>query len=1104
MAESNRQRIGKALDLLKDGLYPFVEREMKAKYQDQWRNRAAESFKNREASDLNWQDAYTLLHIMWHNWNNVFSTTLGSFQRSLVAELRDVRNRWAHQESFSTDDADRALDSIHRLLQDVSAPQAQVVDEMKHELRRITYEERARRESHKLANSMLEGGAGGGFKPWRDVVTPHRDVASGKYQQAEFAADLWQVYMDQFSEKSSLNPEYANPREFFRRTFLTEGLRRLLVATLRRLDGSGGDPVIELQTNFGGGKTHSLLALFHLFSNDTPASDLAGVDQLVAEASCTPAANVKRVVLVGTKLQPSGIIKPDGMIINTLWGELAYQLGGMEAYNLIRDSDKNSTNPGASLIELLQRYRPCLILVDEWVAYARQLYNKYDLPSGSFDTQFTFAQTLTEAVKSVNGTMLVVSIPQSDNELGGEAGKIALDRLQNAMGRIEAPWRPATEKESFEIVRQRLFQPITEEQKFRQRDAVIKKFMEIYRTNQSEYPSEVNDPGYEVLMKLSYPVHPEVFKRLYMEWSSLDKFQRTRGVLRLMAAVISNLWENNDKNLLILPASIPVYAVLAEFRKYLDEPWSAVVEKDIDGPSSLPMEIDQKIQNLGRYSACRRVARTIFMGSAPVVAAAGRGLDISRIKLGCVQPGESSATFSDALRYLLDESTHLYSDHSRYWYSTQPTVNRLAMDRAKQCRQEDVFEEIKRRLKTERNKPGDFAGIHPCPNSSGDVTDEKETRLVILGPEYPHISGNDQISKAKQFAENILQKRGNAPRIYRNTLVFLAADYNKRLSELEQSVRNYLAWCSIKSEKEELNLDTRQINLTEKRVEEACDTVDERISETYTLLLAPEMKNHKDRDYSWKTIRCKGGDSITVRASKKLEQEGLLYTQMGGDVLRYWLDNIPLWRGDHVKVTELVEDFATYLYLPKIKDNSVILKAIKDGVNRPTWASKGFGYAELYSQETAEYKGIKVGEPITPRLDNNCVLIKPQVALKLINHQSNLSSMPGISTATTAKETEGTRQVPGAEETTTGVSVATPKKRRFHGSVVLDKLQLGRDASRINEEIIRHLSRYYDSKIEITLHINAEIPNGISEDDVRTITENCRTLRFKDFDFEHN
>ncbi|MCC7103636.1 MAG: DUF499 domain-containing protein, partial [Chloroflexi bacterium] len=728
MAITNYERVGKALELLKDGLRPFVERELRAALGKYWITEATSAWRN----DLVWPegedeprlDAAAVLRLLVDQWNAVFRRTLGQAERSLVFELRDVRNRWAHQNAFSGDDTYRALDSAARLLTAVSAPQAAEVERMKLELLRLRFDEQVRSEKRKSAGTTVDSPLTGSITPWREVVSPHRDVASGHYQQAEFAADLWQVHLGQGSD------EYRDPAEFFRRTYLTESLKRLLTGAVQRVAGSGGDPVVQLQTNFGGGKTHSMLALYHLFGG-TPPTELPGVDEVLQEASASTLPRARRVVLVGNKISPGNpATKPDGTVVRTLWGELAWQLGGREAFERVRYDDERATSPGDALRKLFDSYGPCLVLIDEWVAYARQLHEQSDLPAGSFETQFSFAQALTESARLAKGCLLVISLPASDTagsphtqaddaEVGGQRGREALERLRNVIGRLEASWRPASAEEGFEIVRRRLFEPLVEQSQFVARDTVAQTFFDYYRQQRQELPPEASEADYEKRLKAAYPIHPEVFDRLYTDWSTLLKFQRTRGVLRLMAAVIHSLWEKGDRNPLILPASIPIDdpRVQFELTRYLSDNWVPVIEKDVDGPSALPPRIDGEVSNLGKLSACRRVARAIYLGSAPTAGVANRGLEDRRIKLGCVMPGETPAIFMDGLRRLAASATFLYQDGPRYWYATQPTVTKLAEDRAAQLERDPdaVARELEQRLRADLRRTGDFDRIHALP-----------------------------------------------------------------------------------------------------------------------------------------------------------------------------------------------------------------------------------------------------------------------------------------------------------------------------------------------------------------------------------------------------
>ena len=740
MAITNQERVGKALELLKDGLGPFVEREL----QDKIKARGVHMDTIRRFVDdphltdkpIEQWDVAALLKLMWETWNDVFRNVLGRAERSLVNEIRDQRNSWAHQDSFSSDDADRTLDSIARLLTAVSASQADEVNRMKMELRRLIFEEQARSERRRGAGTTVESQATGSLKPWREVVAPHRDVASGGYQQAEFAADLWQVHIGEGTD------EYRNPVEFFRRTYLTESLKGLLSGAMQRLSGQGGDPVVELQTNFGGGKTHSMLALYHLFSG-MPTSELLGIDDLIASAEIAARPDhVKRVVLVGNKISPGNpSAKEDGTVVRTLWGELAWQLGGKAAFDKVRQDDERATNPGDPLRELMNEYGPCLILIDEWVAYARQLHDDADLPAGSFETHFSFAQTLTESARAANSCLLVISLPSSDTatsphaqgedeEVGGLRGRAALARLKNVIGRVESSWTPASTEEGFEIVRRRLFEPLSDREQFTARDNVSRTFADFYRAQQQEFPTECRDADYERRLRAAYPIHPEVFDRLYTDWSALVKFQRTRGVLRLMAAVIHSLWDRGDRNPLIMPAHIPIDDphVRNELTRYLSDNWTPIIEADVDGPNALPQRIDGEVANLGKFSATRRVARTVYLGSAPTTSVANRGIEDRRIKLGCAMPGETPAIFGDALRRLSTQATFLYQDGPRYWYSTQPTVTKLAEDRADQFRRDPapVVAEIEQRLRADLRTAGDFQRLHTVPQSGADIPDDME------------------------------------------------------------------------------------------------------------------------------------------------------------------------------------------------------------------------------------------------------------------------------------------------------------------------------------------------------------------------------------------
>ena len=727
------------------------------------------------------------------------------------------------------------------------------------------------------------------------------------------------------------------------------------------------------------------------------------------------------------------------------------------------------------------------------------------MPAGSFETQFTFAQALTESAKLAGNCLLVISLPASDTtgsphtqsddvEVGGIRGREALERLRNVIGRLESSWRPATAEEGFEIVRRRLFEPIPGNL-YKQRDVTARAFADVYRAQSAEFPPECKDSDYEKRIQAAYPIHPEIFDRLYADWSTLVKFQRTRGVLRLMAAVIHSLWEKGDRNPLILPSTIPIddARVQSELTRYLSDNWAPIIEKDVDGPSSLPLKIDAEQPNLGKLHATRRVARTIYLGSAPTAAAAHRGLEDRRVKLGCVMPGESPAVFGDALRRLAATATYLYQDGPRFWYSTQPTVTKLAEDRTGQLKRDPdkVAQELDERLRLDLRTTGDFSRIHPLPRSGSDVPDDLDSRLVVLPAEHSYTKEAD--CAALTAAQAILESRGNTPRLFRNTLVFLAAD-KVRLQDLDEAVRKFLAWKSILGEKDTLNLDPHQVRQAETQKQSADGVVTARLPETYQWLLVPEQVNPQ-APISWQAVRLSGGDSLAARASKKLRSDETLVTTLGSTILRKHMDDVPLWRGDHASVKQLVEDFGRYLYLPRVAGPEVLVQAMRDGVALLTWQSDTFAYAESYDEAGGRYPGLRCGEVVSLSADRPGLLVKPGVASTQMTAEAPAPS-PDSGPDT------GTTPTPDPDTSPDPTPQPERKLRRFHGTVTLDPTRVGRDASRIADEVIAHLSGQVGAEVEVTLEIEATLPDGASDQIVRTVTENSRTLKFTSHGFE--
>ena len=460
-------------------------------------------------------------------------------------------------------------------------------------------------------------------------------------------------------------------------------------------------------------------------------------------------------------------------------------------------------------------------------------------------------------------------------------------------------------------------------------------------------------------------------------------------------------------------------------------------------------------------------------------------------------PGESPAVFGDALRRLAAAATYLYQDGPRFWYATQPTVTKLAEDRADQLKREPVPDkvahELDERLRADLRKTGDFDRIHPLPRSGADVPDDLDARLVVLPAEHSY--SKEPGSAAEAAAKAILESRGNTPRLYRNTLVFLAAD-KMRLQDLYEALRRFLAWESILAEKDALNLDPHQVRQAETQKQAADGAVTARLPEAYQWLLVPEQSK-PDSPITWQAVRLSGSDALAVRASKKLRSDDSLVTSLGSTILRMRLDEVPLWRGDHVAVKQLVEDFARYLYLPRLAGSEVLVRAIRDGISLLTWQSDTFAYAESYDEGAARYPGLRGGQMASIAAESAGLLVKPEVARKQMDAERVKTTEEGLTAGPTTGGALGPDAVSGESS-----APAPAQPKRFHGGVILDPTRVGRDAGRIADEVIAHLVGLVGSKVRVTLEIEAEIPDGTPDNVVRTVTENSRTLKFTSQGFE--
>ncbi|EJO92029.1 hypothetical protein A471_20069 [Ectopseudomonas mendocina DLHK] len=944
------------------------------------------------------------------------------------------------------------------------------------------------------------------LKPWREIAEPHEDVRKGTFVQAEFAADITRVHT------GTASPEYQNPALFFERTFITEGMALLLDSVVKRLAGKGGDPVIQLQTAFGGGKTHTMLAVYHLASGKVPASEMPGIPNIIDKAGVSELPRARIAVLDGIKASPNQPVQHGSVQVHTLWGDLAWQLGGEEGYALVASADQSGTSPGKDVLEqVLKLHSPCVILVDELVAYIRQFEEGKALSGGTFDSNLSFIQALTEALKAVPTAVMLASLPESEKEAGSQRGVRALESLSHYFGRVQALWKPVGTEEAFEIVRRRLFSNISDRLSA---EKVCRTFADYYIANSAEFPAETQESRYYERLLHAYPIHPEVFDRLYEDWSTLENFQRTRGVLKMMAKMIFSLWKDGNNDPLIMPGSLPLADPDSrnEVTYYLPPGWDPVMERDIDGPRAETVAIENQNARLGSVQACRRTARTIFLGSAPTTSGQVlRGIELMRIMLGTVQPGQQVGLFKDALRSLLDKLHYLNNANNHYWFDTRPNLRREMEERKKRYKdKEDVFPAIRKRAQ-ESFAGGLFGGIHVFTDSV-DVPDDWQLRLVVLSPDAGYSKSGT--SQAIVKAGEILKNRGDQPRGKQNRLIFLAAEQDN-VSRLKDQVRTMLAWESIVNDYKDnrITLDNLMARNATASLDQAKEALKRMIRETYKWLLAPVQTAVAGRglsDIQWEHFPVNpGAANLTQEIERVLKENELLITEWApyhlANMLKTWF-----WKDDvkEVVAQEVWQKSCCYLYLPRLRDSTVFLNTLSVGLESGDF----FGVAQ--GKDGDRYLGFVFAKSALVTLDA-CEIIEPSTAAAYAEKLRKEKEEAELARRKTQEESDvhkpDSKGDGGAEPEPQGGSSGTndPVEEiskalatQFYASTSLDPVKAKMDFALLVDEVVQQFTAKLGVDVKISVEIQATSKAGFDDGLQRAVKENCNVLKFSSAEFE--
>lgn len=861
------------------------------------------------------------------------------------------------------------------------------------------------------------------MKPWWEIAIPHKDIREGRLEEAVFAASLGDVVLD----KGPL--DYRDPETFFKKTYFASGLTNLIGAVLSKLSGKGkGDTVIQIQTPFGGGKTHALLALYHIFKHSKKILHLKSVKKILKENKMDSIPDTKVVSFVGEYADP--------LKGRTLWGEIAHQLG---SYKLLEEYDKKRVAPGKKLIsEILTKNKPVLILIDELLQYIIRTMG-VKVEEGTLKGQVqAFLKSLTEAVAITDRCALIATLPSSITEGFEEPEKAEriLKELQKIFGRLEKIYTPVEGEEIYEIIRKRLFDDLGDPKDHK---AIAEGYFNLYQKLGEDIPTECKEVGYKERIARAYPFHPETIDILFERWATIPTFQRTRGALRLLAEVVSDLFKKEHPAPLIQPAHINLAnaSIRREFVKHIGNEFEGVIASDVDGPTAKAPKIDREMgTEYARFKVATSLATSIFFYSFS--GGERKGISAQRLRLAFLREGVPPAIVNDAVRRLEDELWFIHFEKNFYYFSNVVGLNRVILDKEEIIKDEDIEEEIRKRIEKIAGKDFD---VFVWPKSNSDIPDNKKLKLIILSHQY---AADDP--ETKKFLKDIINKYSTGFRTYKNTLIFLITDLNE-YEGFKRTARHFLALYTINTDKETMK---RLMEEDRERVRQKLKDVDSSISfkilSAYRYLAKASKDGSETFDMGIPTVGEKL--SLTRRVKDYLKDQEILLDRISPKVLF----EKTFSKDDERKiVAEVQEAFLKFPELPILKSENVLRNSIAQGVQD--------GKFGLVCEEKARYREMVSSTEVT----EDAFILRKEIAEKM------KEEMEGVPI--------GEEEKPPIEITGEGAAPEEGIVRKIvlRAKVPWDKL------SELMRGVFIPLSRE-GAQISLEVKIEAQSEQGISKD----------------------
>ncbi|MEV7804493.1 DUF499 domain-containing protein [Microbispora sp. NPDC088329] len=771
------------------------------------------------------------------------------------------------------------------------------------------------------------------LKSWLNVAVPHGDIADGSFDESLFAADLGLV------ARGKGPIDYLDPALFAAKTFLTANLRAALVEIGNRL---GGDPsaaaVHRMQTEFGGGKTHTLLAAYHLFHSPDKVAHTKLARGLAALLKTGTLPKAQTVVLDGSAMLVDPETMPDGTVVHSFLGHLAWQLGGADGFALIKAQDEGLRGTStAQMVELLERYSPCLILMDETLEYLNKALEARSHEGSLAATTLTVIKELATAASNVKGACLLATLTSSRMEdYATVAGQEMQERLSKVVGRTESIVTPVEGDDIFPILHTRLFDTVGDP---KDRRAVADAYGAYYEQLGDVLPSTFRDAEYRDRIEAAYPFHPELIDILTNRWGSLSGFQRTRGALRSLAHTVKALAQAKHKAPLIHPGDVPLRdaGVRAEVIRFAGESYKAALNADLIRDDSRAVQEDKR---RGGEVAANRIA--VGLGTTAFLNSFGAdrvvGASAPQMLLGVGRPGLSRGVIEDVRDAFKNAAWYMRYEGGRYRFTTDPNLNKVIVEREGAIGEEPIVELLNRALSRVAPSQAPWR-VELHVDESSDLPDEGRLFLGVL--DYEHTIGIGATETTKAHAQTVLTQRGPAGRTNKNASVLIAADGNA-LSKARATARTLAAMIDLREDKHRLkrfNEEQREDLLS--RIKKYEDRLPSQLVMAYrhVLVLAADTNgsggvvvDHIDLGPA------KVNDTIPARVTEHLKATDRLLDGLAPAALLS--ERFALVPADQkiVEISKLLDAFHRYPRLPKIASTEVLRTCLINGVQQKVFA----------------------------------------------------------------------------------------------------------------------------------------------------------------------